>query len=41
MLISREAATGASSPRFRVWLAAFLVAAMLLLSPIPARATAT
>ena len=41
MLINREAATGASSPRFRVWLAALLVAAMLLLSPIPARATAT
>ncbi|HEV2951114.1 MAG TPA: calcium-binding protein, partial [Actinomycetota bacterium] len=32
---------GASSPRFRVWLVASLVAAMLLLSPIPARAAAT
>ena len=38
LIINREAAMGASSPRFRVWLAALLVAAMLLLSPIPARA---
>ena len=41
LIINREAAMGASSPRFRVWLAALLVAAMLLLSPIPARRLAT